>query len=52
MTKQKQIIVDNVIVKGYVKHPNGKKTLFFDRKQQCLNSPVKIYQTLILRAKL
>ena len=26
--KQKQIVVSNVIVKGYVKHPNGRKTMF------------------------
>ena len=26
--KQKQIVVSNVIVKGYVKHANGRKTMF------------------------
>jgi hypothetical protein len=26
--KQKEIIVSNVRVKGYVKHVNGKKTMF------------------------
>lgn len=26
--KQVQIVVSNVIVKGYVKHANGKKTMF------------------------
>jgi hypothetical protein len=26
--KQKEIIVSNIRVKGYVKHANGKKTLF------------------------
>lgn len=28
MTDKKTIIVENVLVKGYIKHPNGRKTLF------------------------
>jgi hypothetical protein len=30
---KKTIIVENVLVKGYIKHPNGKKTLFEFNKQ-------------------
>ena len=33
MNKEKQIIVSNVIVKGYVKHANGRKTMFEHNKQ-------------------
>ena len=25
---KKTIIVENILVKGYIKHPNGKKTLY------------------------
>ena len=28
MSKEKQLVVSHVIVKGYVKHSNGKKTMF------------------------
>jgi hypothetical protein len=31
--KQKEIIVSHVIVKGYIKHANGKKTMFEYNKQ-------------------
>jgi hypothetical protein len=31
--KQKEIIVSNVVVKGYVKHSNGRKTMFEFNKQ-------------------
>jgi len=31
--KQKEIIVSNVIVKGYVRHANGRKTMFEFNKQ-------------------
>jgi hypothetical protein len=32
-TKEKQIIVEQVVVTGYVKHANGRKTPFsFDKK--------------------
>ena len=31
--KEKQIIVSHVIVKGYIKHANGKKTMFEYNKQ-------------------
>ena len=30
---KKTIIVENVLVKGYIKHANGKKTLFEFNKQ-------------------
>lgn len=30
---KKTIIVENVLVKGYIKHPNGKKTMFEFNKQ-------------------
>jgi len=31
--KEKQIIVEQVVVTGYVKHPNGRKTPFsFDKR--------------------
>ena len=31
--KEKQIIVEQVVVTGYVKHPNGRKSPFaFDKK--------------------
>ena len=31
--KPKTIIVENVLVKGYIKHPNGRKTMFEFNKQ-------------------
>ena len=31
--KNKTIIVENVLVKGYIKHTNGKKTMFEFNKQ-------------------
>ena len=30
---QKTIIVENVLVKGYIKHANGRKTMFEHNKQ-------------------
>ena len=30
---KKTIIVENILVKGYIKHANGKKTLFEFNKQ-------------------
>ena len=30
---KKTIIVENVLVKGYIKHPNGRKTMFEFNKQ-------------------
>ena len=50
-TKEKQIIVEQVIVTGYVKHSNGRKSPFsynkndFDTKdlQSILNGVGKIY---------
>jgi hypothetical protein len=30
---KKTIIVENVLVKGYIKHPSGKKTMFEFNKQ-------------------
>lgn len=45
MTKEKQIIVENVIVKGYVKHGNGKKTMFeFDKTALEPKSLEKIFE--------
>ena len=47
MSKQKEIIVDNVIVKGYVKHPNGKKTLFeFTKHDLAPQSLEKIFDEI------
>lgn len=31
--KQKELVVSHVIVKGYVKHSNGRKTMFEYNKQ-------------------
>lgn len=33
MADKKTIIVENVLVKGYIKHANGKKTMFEFNKQ-------------------
>jgi hypothetical protein len=45
--KQKEIIVSNVRVKGYVKHVNGKKTLFdFSKHDFEPKSLEKIFEEL------
>lgn len=42
---KKTIIVENVLVKGYIKHPNGRKTLFEFNKQDFSPSAFeKIFQ--------
>jgi hypothetical protein len=47
MSKQKEIIVSNVIVRGYVKHGNGKKTLFeFNKNDFEPKSLEKIFEEL------
>ncbi len=47
MSKQKQIIVENVIVKGYVKHGNGRKTMFeFDKTALEPKSLEKIFDEI------
>lgn len=47
MTKEKQIIVENVIVKGYVKHSNGRKTMFeFDKNALEPKSLEKIFDEI------
>lgn len=47
MTKEKQIIVENVIVKGYVKHGNGRKTMFeFDKTALEPKSLEKIFDEI------
>lgn len=33
MADKKTIIVENVLVKGYIKHANGKKTMFEFNRQ-------------------
>ena len=50
--KPKTIIVENVLVKGYIKHPNGRKTMFEfnkddfaaiqDRAKRILNAKVPL----------
>jgi len=45
--KQKEIIVSNVRVKGYVKHVNGKKTMFdFSKHDFEPKSLEKIFEEL------
>ena len=45
--KPKTIIVENVLVKGYIKHPNGRKTMFeFNKHDFKPNSLVKIFEEL------
>jgi hypothetical protein len=45
--KQKEIIVSNVIVRGYVKHANGKKTMFeFNKHDFEPKSLEKIFEQL------
>jgi hypothetical protein len=45
--KQKEIIVSNVRVKGYVKHVNGKKTMFdFSKHDFESKSLEKIFEEL------
>jgi hypothetical protein len=47
MSKQKEIIVSSVRVKGYVKHANGKKTLFdFNKHDFKPESLEKIFEEL------
>ena len=45
--KQKEIIVSNVIVRGYVKHANGRKTMFeFNKHDFEAKSLEKIFDEL------
>ena len=47
MTKEKQIIVENVIVNGYVKHGNGRKTMLeFDKTALEPKSLEKIFEEI------
>jgi hypothetical protein len=47
MIKNKEIIVSNIIVRGYVKHANGKKTLFeFNKNDFEPKSLEKIFEEL------
>lgn len=44
---KKTIIVENVLVKGYIKHANGKKTLFeFNKQDFTPKAYEKIFQEL------
>lgn len=44
---KKTIIVENVLVKGYIKHANGKKTLFeFNKADFTPKAYEKIFQEL------
>ena len=40
---QKTIIVENVLVKGYIKHANGRKTMFEFNKQDFKPSSFEKY---------
>lgn len=45
--KQVEIIVSNVIVRGYVKHSDGKKTMFeFNKHDFKPNSLMEIFEEL------
>ena len=47
MQNKKEIVVSNVIVRGYVKHANGRKTMFeFNKHDFKPNSLVKIFEEL------